>query len=205
MVGPVKSAADRPRSPWRGPRASHSALASDEATRVGRRCGPRGRSAHGRSCSGGFGGDKMSAQGWSLELDAVSAVHDAVQRRVGQGGVAEHDMSLKIGTVASQRRVIDATHRYGRAGDHRRRGSADRLDPGRLRRPAPLDRAEATDLDDAACAARPIVISRRYRYAPCFPWRNTCEQGFPLLERRSMEHRARQLTLPSGRHCRITR
>jgi len=33
----------------------------------------------------------MSAQGWSLELDAMSAVHDAVQRRIGQGGVAEHD------------------------------------------------------------------------------------------------------------------
>src|SRR5271170_7476014 len=43
-----------------------------------------------------------------------------------------------------------------------------------------------------------IVICRRYRYAPCFPWRNTCEQGFPLRERRSMEHRARQLTLPFG-------
>jgi hypothetical protein len=26
---------------------------------------PRGRSEHGRSCSGAFGGDKMSAQGWS--------------------------------------------------------------------------------------------------------------------------------------------
>jgi hypothetical protein len=49
---------------------------------------PRGRSEHGRSCSGAFGGDKMSAQGWSLELDAMSAVHDAVQRRVGQGGVS---------------------------------------------------------------------------------------------------------------------
>ena len=50
---------------------------------------PRGRSEHGRSCSGGFGGDKVSAQGWSLELDAVSAVHDAVQCRVGQGGISD--------------------------------------------------------------------------------------------------------------------
>ena len=40
MVGPVKSAADRPRSPWRGPRAPRSALASDGAARAGRRCGP---------------------------------------------------------------------------------------------------------------------------------------------------------------------
>ena len=41
-----------------------------------------------------------------------------------------------------------------------------------------------------------IVICRRYRYAPCSPWRNTCGQDFPLRERRSMEHRARQLILP---------
>ena len=40
MVGPVKSAADRPRSPWRGPRAPRSAVASDGAARAGRRCGP---------------------------------------------------------------------------------------------------------------------------------------------------------------------
>ena len=40
IVGPVKSAADRPRSPWRGPRAPRSALASDGAARAGRRCGP---------------------------------------------------------------------------------------------------------------------------------------------------------------------
>ena len=40
MVGLVKSAADRPRSPWRGPRASRSALTSDGAARAGRRCGP---------------------------------------------------------------------------------------------------------------------------------------------------------------------
>lgn len=40
MVGPVKSAADRPRSRWRGPRAPRSALASDGAACAGRRCGP---------------------------------------------------------------------------------------------------------------------------------------------------------------------
>jgi len=41
-----------------------------------------------------------------------------------------------------------------------------------------------------------IVVSRWDRYAPFFPWRSTCGQGFPLRERRSMEHRARQLILP---------
>jgi hypothetical protein len=41
-----------------------------------------------------------------------------------------------------------------------------------------------------------IVISRWCRYAPCFPWRNTCGQGFPPQERGSMKHRAQQLILP---------
>src|ERR1700756_161672 len=35
-----------------------------------------------------------------------------------------------------------------------------------------------------------IVISRWYRYAPCFPWRNTCAQGSPPWEKGSMRHRA---------------
>src|ERR1700738_647669 len=41
-----------------------------------------------------------------------------------------------------------------------------------------------------------IVISPWCRYAPCFPWRNTCAQGSPPWERGSMRHRATQLILP---------
>ena len=41
-----------------------------------------------------------------------------------------------------------------------------------------------------------IVVSRSSRYAPCSPWRNTCEQGFPPQKRGLMEHRVLQLILP---------
>src|SRR6201997_1735186 len=41
-----------------------------------------------------------------------------------------------------------------------------------------------------------IVISPWCRYAPSFPWRNTCAQGSPPWERGSMRHRATQLILP---------
>src|SRR6266550_9145580 len=40
------------------------------------------------------------------------------------------------------------------------------------------------------------VISPWCRYAPWFPWRNTCAQGSPPWERGSMRHRATQLILP---------
>ena len=52
--------------------------------------GPRGRSAHGRSCSGAFAGDETAAQRWAFEIDAMRAVDDAVENGVSQGGVAEH-------------------------------------------------------------------------------------------------------------------
>jgi hypothetical protein len=92
MVVPVKSAADRPRSPRRGP--ARDAQCPDEQ-RSGARgealWTPRGRSGHGRSCSGALGGDEMTPQGRALQLDPVRAMDDAVEDRVGQGGIAEYD------------------------------------------------------------------------------------------------------------------
>src|SRR5216684_1728653 len=41
--------------------------------------GPRGRSRHGGSCSGTFGGDEAAAQGRTLELDAMGAMDEAVE------------------------------------------------------------------------------------------------------------------------------
>ena len=52
--------------------------------------GPRGRSGHGRSCSGAFGGDEAAAQRRAFELDAMGAMDDAVEDRVGQGGIGDH-------------------------------------------------------------------------------------------------------------------
>jgi len=52
--------------------------------------GPRGRSGHGGSCSGAFGDDEMAAQGRTFELDAMSAVDDAVEDSVGESGVTEY-------------------------------------------------------------------------------------------------------------------
>ena len=52
--------------------------------------GPRGRSVHGRSCSGAFTGDETPAQRWAFEVDAMGAMDDAVENGVGQGGIAEH-------------------------------------------------------------------------------------------------------------------
>src|SRR5438552_19143793 len=52
--------------------------------------GPRGRSTHGRSCSGAFAGDDPATQGWAFEIDAMGAVDDAVENGVGQGGIANH-------------------------------------------------------------------------------------------------------------------
>src|SRR6266851_1368872 len=54
--------------------------------------GPRGRSRHGGSCSRAFGSDETAPQGRPLELDAMGAVDDAVEDRVGQGGIADHLM-----------------------------------------------------------------------------------------------------------------
>ena len=51
---------------------------------------PVGDRSHGRSCSGAFGGDKLSAQGRAFEFDPMGAVNDAVEDRVAEGGVADH-------------------------------------------------------------------------------------------------------------------
>ena len=54
--------------------------------------GPRGRSAHGCSCSGALAGDEAPAQRWAFEIDAMGAMDDAVENAVGQGGIANHLM-----------------------------------------------------------------------------------------------------------------
>ena len=55
--------------------------------------GPRGRSAHGHSCSCAFAGNNTSTQGWTFEVDAMGAMDDAVENGVSQGGIAEHDIT----------------------------------------------------------------------------------------------------------------
>src|SRR5215469_18602553 len=52
--------------------------------------GPRGRSAHARSCRGGFARDKTPAQRRAFEIDAMGAMDDAVKNGIGQGGIANH-------------------------------------------------------------------------------------------------------------------
>src|SRR4051794_38179346 len=52
--------------------------------------GPRGRSAHGRSCSRAFAYDETPAQRWTFEIDAMGTMDDAVENGVGQGGIANH-------------------------------------------------------------------------------------------------------------------
>ena len=54
--------------------------------------GPRGRSAHRRSCSGAFAGDEAPAQRWAFEIDTMGAMNDPVENGVGQGGIANHLM-----------------------------------------------------------------------------------------------------------------
>src|SRR5205807_5111553 len=54
--------------------------------------GPRGRSAHGRSCSGALRNDEAPAQRWAFEVDAMGAMDDAVENGVGQRWIAEHDV-----------------------------------------------------------------------------------------------------------------
>lgn len=57
---------------------------------MGRRCGPRGRSGGGRSCSGAVGGDELSPQRRAFQLDPVRAVNDAVEDRVTERGISNH-------------------------------------------------------------------------------------------------------------------
>src|SRR5712692_871761 len=52
--------------------------------------GPRGRSVHGRSCSGAFTSDEAPAQRRAFEVDAMGAMDDAVEIGISQGGIAEH-------------------------------------------------------------------------------------------------------------------
>ena len=52
--------------------------------------GPRGRSVHGRSCSGAFAGDDAATQRWAFEVDAMGAVDDAVENGVGERGITEY-------------------------------------------------------------------------------------------------------------------
>src|SRR6266851_8391960 len=92
MVVPVKSAADRPRSPRRGPARRAVPSRATERRAWGGAVDPRGRSGHGRSCSGAFGGNEVTAQGRPFEFDPVYAVDDAIEDRVGQGGIADHLM-----------------------------------------------------------------------------------------------------------------
>ena len=87
-----------------GQAAEGSSMESTEGTRArravpsratGRRAwggavGPRGRSAHGRSCSGAFTSNEAPAQRWAFEVDAMGAMDDAVENGVSQGGIAEH-------------------------------------------------------------------------------------------------------------------
>jgi hypothetical protein len=65
-------------------------LRATERRAWGGAVGPHGRSAHERSCSGAFTGDKAPAQRWAFEIDAMGAMDDAVENGVGQGGIAEH-------------------------------------------------------------------------------------------------------------------
>ena len=62
--------------------------------------GPRGRSAHGRSCSGAFAGDQTPAQRWAFEIDTMGAMDDPVEDGVGQGGIANHLVPAIEGELA---------------------------------------------------------------------------------------------------------
>src|SRR5882724_13661671 len=58
--------------------------------------GPRGRSVHGRSCSGAVTSDEAPAQRWAFEVDAMGAMDDAVENGVGQRWV-DKDFMPAIG------------------------------------------------------------------------------------------------------------
>ena len=79
-----------PWSPRRGPTRDAECLTSDEATRVGKRCGPPWGSGRGRSMRGALGGDKLSAQGRVSQFDPMGAMNDAVEDRVTERGVGHH-------------------------------------------------------------------------------------------------------------------
>jgi hypothetical protein len=56
--------------------------------------GPRGRSGHGRSCSGTFGSDELAPQGGAFQLDAVRTMNNAVEDRVTERGIGDHLVPL---------------------------------------------------------------------------------------------------------------
>ena len=72
--------------------------------------GPCGRSKAQRSCSGAFSRDEPAPQGGPLELDAVSAMENAIKDRVAKGGIADHLMPAIYGNLAGdqQRAAIVA-------------------------------------------------------------------------------------------------
>ena len=51
---------------------------------------PVGDRRYGGSCNGAFSLDEASAQGRPFELDPVSAMKDAIEDRVDQGGIPKH-------------------------------------------------------------------------------------------------------------------
>jgi hypothetical protein len=130
-------------------------------------------------------------------------VHQAVDRGHGHRRIAEHDTTPQDRNgcqpaCGSSMRPTRFTVSGLRSAQARRVGGS--AGSGSFFPTAGTAGSRGRPLISTMRLVRPgrIVICRRYRYAPCFPWRNTCEQGFPLRERRSMEHRARQLTLPFG-------
>jgi len=60
--------------------------------------GPRGRSVHGRSCSGAFTSDEAPAQRWALEIDAMGAMDDAVGADWCRAGIAWSSRGLNSGS-----------------------------------------------------------------------------------------------------------
>jgi hypothetical protein len=70
--------------------------------------GPRGRSRARPSCSRAFGTNQTATQGRSLELDAMGAMDDAIEDRVGQGGIGDH-----LVPAADRQRCEALHHRAG--------------------------------------------------------------------------------------------
>ena len=64
--------------------------------------GPRGRSVHGRSCSGAFTSDEAPAQRWAFEVDAMGAMDEAVENGVGIVGSPNTARCHNSGTTATQ-------------------------------------------------------------------------------------------------------
>jgi len=89
----------------------------------------------------------------------MGAVDDAVENGVSQGGIAEHDKATVSERLPPRIRVIDATHplfgqllEVGASGPSRRIGWVQVVLPDGRHRWIPQ---KATDLEEAACEARP--------------------------------------------------